>query len=133
MNVYFCGRWGRREELRRYADQAATAGLVVVSRWLTSTDDDAIRDPGYLTRYARADLADLDVADVLVCFTEAGEAAGGRRGGRHVEYGYALALGRRLVVVGPAENCFHALADARFEDWPRALEFLARDMPPPGR
>jgi hypothetical protein len=29
------------------------------------------------------------------------------RGGRHVEFGYAMALGKRLIVVGHRENLFH--------------------------
>lgn len=32
---------------------------------------------------------------------------GGGRGGRHVEFGYAMAKGKRLIVVGHRENLFH--------------------------
>ena len=31
------------------------------------------------------------------------------RGGRHVEFGLALAAGKRLCIVGPRENIFHFL------------------------
>lgn len=33
------------------------------------------------------------------------------RGGRHVEFGMALALGKRVIVVGPRENVFHLLPE----------------------
>ena len=34
-----------------------------------------------------------------------------RRGGRHVEYGVALGLGKLTAIVGPRENIFHHLLD----------------------
>ena len=40
------------------------------------------------------------------------------RGGRHAEFGIALALGKRVIVIGPRENVFHALpAVERYESW----------------
>lgn len=48
------------------------------------------------------------------------------RGGRHVEFGMALAMDKRLVVVGPRENVFHLLpAVEQFDTWPLALAALA--------
>jgi nucleoside 2-deoxyribosyltransferase len=52
------------------------------------------------------DLGDVDRADAVVLYTEPyGMAVPG--GGRHVEFGYGLGRGKRVVVVGPLENIFH--------------------------
>ena len=60
---------------------------------------------------AAEDLEDVLRADCLVSFTEepAAGVAWAARGGRHVEFGIALAMGKRLCVVGPRENIFHHL------------------------
>jgi len=57
---------------------------------------------GYLSEH---DLADINEANVVVSFTS-GTGAG--KGGRHVEFGYGLAKNKRMVIVGPRENVFHA-------------------------
>ena len=52
---------------------------------------------------------------MLVSFTGDG---GGGKGGRHVEHGYAMALGKRIVVVGPREHVFHTdPATEVYADW----------------
>jgi hypothetical protein len=44
------------------------------------------------------------------------------RGGKHVETGISLALGKRILLVGSAENVFHDLPDVEhFADWPGCL------------
>jgi hypothetical protein len=53
-------------------------------------------------------LEDLNEVDTLIFFSEDSETSW-PRGGRCVEYGIALALGRRLLMVGPRENLFHEL------------------------
>ena len=43
------------------------------------------------------------------------------RGGRHVEFGYALATGKKVRVIGPEENVFHGLPGIAhyksFDEW----------------
>lgn len=52
-------------------------------------------------------------------------AAKASRGGRHVEYGIALALEKAVIVVGPQENIFHLLPQVEhYPDWPAYLEAL---------
>jgi hypothetical protein len=46
----------------------------------------------------------LLAAEMVISFT-----GGGGKGGRHVEFGLAVAAGKRLVVIGPRENVFHCL------------------------
>ncbi len=126
---YFAARFSRNAEMRRYRDQlqAAAPGAKVSSTWLDRRPDawpaDQLNtDPAPAwARDARPDLADINDADVFVQFTETPDAPAGppSAGGRHVEFGYALArrdddiytIGvdpRRLVIVGPRENVFHA-------------------------
>ncbi len=75
--------------------------------------------------WAVEDLSDLSAADTLIAFTEYPNSEGRGRGGRHVEYGYAMAVGCDLIVVGPRENVFHSLRKVRqYPDWPTCLEAL---------
>lgn len=88
--------------------------MEVVSRWLdepvaaTTTLDQVSWQ--FKRECALDDLADIVSADVMVFFSENPECAQ-VRGGRHVEFGYALACGKPIVVCGPRENIFHYLPD----------------------
>ena len=59
---------------------------------------------------AEMDRDDVLRADALVLFTEEGERS---NGGRHVEFGLALATGKSIIVVGPKEHLFHRLPEVR--------------------
>ena len=54
------------------------------------------------------DTDELASADVVVAFTERADSPYGR-GGRHVEMGMALALGKHVICVGFQENIFYTL------------------------
>jgi len=122
-SVYLAAAYGRRYELRRYAEELWGAGFVVTSSWIDSEDQE---DSGLGTKervaVANRDLDDLKSARCVVAFTEG--PFGPSRGGRHVELGFALALGRHIVVVGPAENVYCDLADVIVPTWPVALAHL---------
>lgn len=70
--------------------------------------------------FAGRDLEDIAAADGFLFFAEDPQ-IGIPRGGRHVEFGLALALAKVVEVIGPSENIFHLLPDvvhfASFEDW----------------
>jgi len=61
-------------------------------------------------------------ADAVIVFTEIPNAVLAT-GGSHVEFGLALAQGKRVIVVGPRENVFHyLLPDSQiFATWNKAL------------
>jgi nucleoside 2-deoxyribosyltransferase len=99
--VYVAAPYPERDAARRVAQALEQAGLDVTSTWVRQ--DDAPSDAS-----ARRDLADLARADVLVALNPAAWADRGT-GGRHVEFGYALALGKALVVVGVRSHVFHEL------------------------
>ena len=132
MNIYLAARYSRRSELCVYRDDLRFRGHNVTSRWLDGTHE--ARDGNILAdeeadlarSAADHDLADVEDADVLIFFSER-EAVS--RGGRHVEFGYALAMARLtgypLYVVGPVENIFHRLPGVEvFATWPEALAAL---------
>lgn len=102
MQIYLAARYSRRAEMQQIARALEQLGHLVTARWVSGAHD-TCED----TKSALEDLEDIHAADMLVAFTEQPGVAGRARGGRHVEYGYALARGLRIVVVGPRENVFH--------------------------
>ena len=127
--VYLAARYSRNDEMRGVRDVLAALGFQVTSRWIEDlggrygkgsfTPDQLNSDAGYCAGVGRRDVEDIEDADVVVSFTSPD---GGGKGGRHVEFGLALGLGKHLVVVGPRENVFHTLPDVEwYPDWPRLV------------
>lgn len=133
--VYLSSRYARREELAGYAADLAAAGVECTSRWLTTELPD-------LKDQAMLDFEDLRRSTVLVTFTEdtdafidwsegslivpADVATSLARGGRHVEFGLAYAMGCVCIVIGQLENVFHALPGVlQFDTWAECLEYLS--------
>lgn len=119
-SVYFASRFARREELNGYREALAEVGVEVTSRWLTDPTpeltDEAWRE------LARKDREDITRADTLVLFAEP-EGDGG--GGRHVEFGIALSLGKRVIVVGQVENLFQRLPEVELvSTWKDVLKLI---------
>lgn len=115
MKIYLAARYSRNPEMREHRDALEAAGHVVTSRWIDQhggeleesfTPERLDRDPDFCGRFALVDVEDLEGADMVVSFTGNG---GGGKGGRHVEFGLAAALKKRLVLIGPRENVFHCL------------------------
>jgi len=104
-SVYLAARFSRQAEMRKYRDLLEKSRIWVTATWLDQKGDGELGDhPDQDTKHAVMDLEDVRVADGLVFFSERNLA---RRGGRHVEFGYALALGKQVYVVGNRENIFH--------------------------
>lgn len=130
MRVYLSARFQRQEEMRRYAEQLRAEAIEVVSAW---HDIDSPSSDGFsgLDDQRRAWLAMLDVqqlsgTNVVTVFSEDAKPVRRQhsrdRAVRHVEFGTALALGKRVLLVGDAENSFYCLPDVEhFPSWPDAL------------
>lgn len=114
MKVYLAARYSRRDELCGYRAHLEAMGHVVTSRWLNGNHqitDAGLSSDGSRTereRFAQEDYEDVCRAEVVLNFTEPPR-SWHSRGGRHVEFGIAIALEKRVLVVGPRENVFHCL------------------------
>ena len=131
MWVYLAGRYSRREELLGYAAEIDQAGHETCSTWIAGSHelpegwDQAGQFPKAAETFAREDLRDLGMADVVICFTDH-PMSQLTHGGHHVELGIGLGLGKHAVIVGPQENIFHGIPDLpHFPAWgPDVVEFL---------
>ena len=127
MRIYLAATYARHPEMRRYRDSLDTMPgrpVRVVSTWIEGEYSDAldpVKDPRLAWKLAQRDLEDLDRADAVIAFTEAGSSSS--RGGRHVEFGYALASGKPIYVIGPRENIFYA--SLGIKSWATFGEFKA--------
>jgi nucleoside 2-deoxyribosyltransferase len=117
--VYLAAPFAKQDEIATYAEELRALGIVVTSRWLDEPESSSETD----VQQAQRDLADIDNADVLISFTEPPAfkdypgifiSYTNPRGGRHVEFGYALAQGKEVWVVGYRENIFHHLPQVKF-------------------
>ena len=129
-SYYLAARYSRREELQGYRAELERLGHKVYGRWLTgahlATEEDILRRPELGRDFAVDDLLDICQADTMIAFTELPRSAA-NRGGRHVEFGIAIAQEMALVVVGPRENVFHCLPDVKvYATWAEFLAEVAR-------
>ncbi|MCE2463247.1 MAG: hypothetical protein J4F46_04945 [Dehalococcoidia bacterium] len=126
MRIYLAARNYRLDELRGYADDLRTMGHQVTSRWLQGRH----QAPGSLDHpqwpgIAQEDVDDLAAADAVISITEQVRGGGG---GRHVEFGLGLAWGKRMLLVGAAENLFHTLPSVEaYPTWEDALAGLGSE------
>ncbi len=128
MKIYLAALYSRRLELAAYRKQIEALGHTVTSRWLNGEhvlpmgalmqDEESVEE---LRRFAREDVSDVLDADLVISFTETGPTP---RGGRHVEFGLAFAVGKRLWVVPGRENIFHWLPSVEAMTWEEALDRL---------
>lgn len=106
MRIYLAARYDRHEEMLGVAKLLEEDGHIVTSRWIHGNHESPNNDPTDACDFALEDWNDLDEADGFVTFTEL-SSVGYNRGGRHVEFGIALAEDKFIVIVGPEENVFH--------------------------
>ena len=128
MRVYIAARYSRKNEIARLVPIFGAHGISVCSRWLRETEalDCKLSDfsPEFCRDIAEVDLEDIEMCDAMVFFSE-DPLVGTPRGGRHVEFGFALGLGKRIVVIGGAENIFHHLPGV--VHYPDVKSFLEKE------
>lgn len=134
MKIYLAARYTRRLELCEYRAALESIGIDVTSRWLNGShqlsdagvpigdsgealvEDDTSQEAAHLrAKFATDDYEDVAAADLLIAFTQPPRSDKGR-GGRHVEFGIALGLGKPIVVIGPRENVFTWLPQIQQHD-----------------
>lgn len=155
MKIYLAARYSRREELAGYRTELEALGHTVQARWLNGEHqlandgtpigesgealvEGALRSGEHLsereqteraaklrTQFALDDWEDVNAAELVISFTEPPRSKA-NRGGRHVEYGIALANKARVIVVGHRENIFHWLPVVEFcPTWQDVLALCA--------
>ena len=133
MRCYLAGRYAEKNRLNQLASQLRELGVSITSSWLEEAHPPESKlkdiDRVKLPKYPQRDLDDIDAADILIFFSEDPDTAT-VRGGRHVEFGYALAKGKPILVVGPLENIFHYLSNrvSRVTEWKEAKRWLKQRM-----
>lgn len=130
MRVYLAAPYSYKEQLRVYRSELKSIGITVTSRWLDEPESPKVVlsevDNELKKKYARQDYIDVAAADAVVFFTDPTHTI--VRGGRHVEFGLALAWELPVFVVGEKENIFHYFRNVHhFENWEQtknALEYF---------
>jgi nucleoside 2-deoxyribosyltransferase len=112
--VYLAAQYPRRNEMKHVANLLRSNHIDVTSRWIeeslpltTQLNDISFSQ---LLRFAEIDSEDIREADALVLFSE-DPLVGLPRGTHHTEFGYAMGLGKRVIVIGGYENVFHYLPE----------------------
>ena len=108
--VYLASRYKDRPTMLRWKTELECVGYKVTSRWINGSHEittDATGDEDR-QRFAKEDLADVVAAGIFLCHSDRSFFRSGR-GGRHVEFGVAVATGKRIIMVGERENVFHWL------------------------
>jgi len=107
MQWYLAAKYDKRADLLLIADRLRAAGHEVGAAWLTGAHE---CDDAFACQWARQDLADIAACDSFMLVNlplDAPDASPGR----HVEFGYALALKKPCIVIGGgSQSIFYRLA-----------------------
>lgn len=112
MRVYIAARFSKRPEANQLAQKLQILGHTITSRWVLPeathvmpTGLSKLAADSERERFARQDIEDVIACDWCISLMEKPRSNG--RGGRHVEFGYALALSKKMTIIGPRETVFH--------------------------
>jgi hypothetical protein len=136
--AYLANRYSKHPEMRGVRDVLSVLGIEVTSRWIdchtdvvgdftsSFTVETLAEKTAECAPLGQRDLDDIDAADTLIAFSDY---PGQGKGGRHIEFGYALAKGKRIILVGTRENVFHALDRVEWvPDWPHLVMKLSAEQ-----
>lgn len=120
MEIFLASRYSRFPEMQEAAELLKLDGHVITSRWHEGNHQIADEVQGEerqqeAERFAKEDAEDLFRAKTIVIFAEAPRTAS--RGGKHVEFGMALAWNLRIFVVGDKiarENVYYWLPNITY-------------------
>lgn len=100
--AYIAASFPMRDEAIRL--QEYLRGIIAVnSRWLEDTHTNY--GGGNDSFFAEQDLQDVEEAQMLICISDGKKQL--TRGGRHTEFGIALAMKKPIILIGPREQIFH--------------------------
>lgn len=110
MNIYIACPYPERHYALVVRKFCLGRGWQVCARWLDPSHDGlpAFQTPELQRIDALEDMQDIASCDVMLVLSPLGYAERGT-GGRHVELGIAIGLGKRIVLLGDPTNVFHRL------------------------
>jgi len=112
LKVYLASNYSSHPEMRQVRELLQLKGFLVTSRWINGEHEVLEGQSHNLnSSFAKDDWDDLEQADIVIWFSRDKTNRG--RGGRHVEFGLALAWKKPLYVVGHKENVFHWLPQVK--------------------
>ena|SRR3990167_129198 len=118
LRFYIASRFQDRDDAIGYKYYLQDLGLECTSTWLTDQDGNGTNMATLegkneeCRQRASADFKDIADADIFIVLSPR-KAHGTGSGGRHVEVGYAVALGKPVFLLGHRENVFHYLPQVR--------------------
>lgn len=129
MRIYQAGMFARRDEFVENIALMEQAGHSNGARWLTDETNMEGASDEERQRFAIMDMEDVAKCELVIAYTEEGEGPGTGRGGRHVEFGAAIAMNKEVVIVGPRENVFHYLPGLMaFDTLEDALAWINKEI-----
>lgn len=138
MKVYLASNYHSHPVMRDIRDRLSEYGIEVTSRWIEGNHENLVEmvqkkgtyekvnissDPNESKRFAEEDLEDIDKAQILVFFSEDINPQR-NRGGKHVEYGYALGKGKWVILVGSVKNVFQNINHLQVDTVDELVEVL---------
>lgn len=116
VRLYLAAKFTAKDRIKRLRETIHTNKWgQVVGTWLDEEKDSSSERTR--RRYAIRDYTEVCGSDILILDTFDESATGGRE----VEYGIAMAAGKRVWLVGPPRNIFHAWADRKFKSWGQVM------------
>lgn len=122
MKWYLAGKLSRKK-MENYADDLTMLGDAVTSRW---TDDES--DPQAV---AAESLENIVKADGFILFANdpRKKLVSEDKNERHVQFGLAFGLNKRVVLVGQPENTFHYLPLVeQYDTWQDFLDQITKEI-----
>lgn len=118
-SVYVAGKFTARERLRPVKAALLARGIPVTSTWIEADADSQPFEERALTE-ARRDLAEVRMATLMIIDT----LDESNTGGREVELGGMLILGKEVWRVGPPRNIFHYMIRNTYTTWDELFNAL---------
>lgn len=105
MKIYLAAQFKEQKLMREWRKLLRQNGHYVTSRWLEVSE---ATEKESASVEAAKDLHDIHASEIMISHTvNRGDLFTG--GGRHIEFGFALALEKKLINVGGYESVFHQL------------------------
>lgn len=105
IKIYLAGPSELQLEMKEHRYQLEQKGATIVSTWIDLENLNS-EDPIELAGNALNDLLEIRACDIFILFNPA-EWANRGTGGRHVEFGFAMLLMKKLIIVGDKSNVYH--------------------------